>query len=82
MQLAEHSVDLDIADIALTKHLKQVLAPLDMRLRDHFVVAVSEVLSMAETRLPGGGHLLYTKPIHKGFFYEHNTFTYCFGIRN
>ncbi|WP_372704010.1 hypothetical protein [Castellaniella sp.] len=53
-----------------------------MRLRAHFVVAVSEVLSMAETRLPGGGHLLYTKPIHKGFFYEHNTFTYCFGIRN
>lgn len=39
------------ADIALTKHLKQALALVDVRLLDHFIVAGPEVLSMAERGL-------------------------------
>lgn len=39
------------ADIRLTKHLKQALALIDVALLDHFIVAGSKVLSMAETGL-------------------------------
>lgn len=39
------------ADIALTRHLKQALALVDVRLLDHFIVAGSTVLSMAERGL-------------------------------
>ncbi len=39
------------ADIALTRHLKQALALVDVRLLDHFIVADSTVLSMAEQAL-------------------------------
>lgn len=39
------------ADIRLTKHLKQALALIDVALLDHFIVAGSTVLSMAEKGL-------------------------------
>ncbi|MDK7587448.1 JAB domain-containing protein [Alcaligenes faecalis subsp. phenolicus] len=39
------------ADIALTKHLKDALALVDVRVLDHFIVAGSEVVSMAEAGL-------------------------------
>lgn len=39
------------ADIALTRHLKQALALVDVRLLDHFIVAGPTVLSMAEQGL-------------------------------
>lgn len=43
-RLAEASA----ADISFTKHLKQVLALVDVRLLDNFIVAGPEVLSMVE----------------------------------
>lgn len=39
------------ADIRLTRHLKQALALIDVVLLDHFIVAGSIVLSMAEKGL-------------------------------
>lgn len=39
------------ADIRLTKHLKQALALIDVTLLDHFIVAGSKVVSMAEAGL-------------------------------
>ena len=39
------------ADIALTKHLKDALALVDVRVLDHFIVAGATVVSMAEAGL-------------------------------
>ncbi|QBR39538.1 DNA repair protein RadC [Kerstersia gyiorum] len=39
------------ADIALTKHLKDALALVDVRVLDHFIVAGPTVVSMAESGL-------------------------------
>lgn len=39
------------ADVALTKHLKQALALIDVRLLNHFIVAGATVVSMAEQGL-------------------------------
>lgn len=40
------------ADIALTKHLKDALVLVDVRVLDHFIVAGSTVVSMAEAGPP------------------------------
>lgn len=45
------TVEASEADIRLTKHLKQALALIDVTLLDHFIVAGSKVLSMAEKGL-------------------------------
>ncbi|WP_442593378.1 JAB domain-containing protein [Parapusillimonas sp. JC17] len=39
------------ADIALTKHLKDALGLVDVRVLDHFIVAGAQVVSMAEAGL-------------------------------
>lgn len=40
--------DASEADIALTRHLKQALALIDVRIPDHFIVAGDHTVSMAE----------------------------------